>query len=167
MLVDLRRRVPDVLLVIAGEGPAEGHIRKLVSKLGLDHNVQFVGYMDRSSTLPDCYRAADVFVFASRTETQGLVLLEALAQETPVVSTAIMGTANVLAGMQGALIAPEDVAGFSSLVASVLNDPALRQSLSQQALGDAKAWSSSAMTIRLVEYYESLVSTPRNMGIAA
>ena len=167
MLVDLRLRVPDVLLVIAGEGPAEGHIRKLVSKLGLDHNVQFVGYMDRSSTLPDCYRAADVFVFASRTETQGLVLLEALAQETPVVSTAIMGTANVLAGMQGALIAPEDVVGFSTLVASVLNDPALRQSLSEQASGDAQAWSSCAMTKRLVEYYESLVSTPRNMGIAA
>jgi glycosyltransferase involved in cell wall biosynthesis len=167
MLVDLRRRVPDVLLVIAGEGPAEGHIRKLVSKLGLDRNVQFVGYMDRSSTLPDCYKAADVFVFASRTETQGLVLLEALAQETPVVSTAIMGTANVLAGMQGALIAPEDVVGFSTLVASVLNDPALRQSLSEQASGDAQAWSSCAMTKRLVEYYESLVSTPRNMGIAA
>jgi glycosyltransferase involved in cell wall biosynthesis len=117
--------------------------------------------------LPDCYKAADVFVFASRTETQGLVLLEALAQETPVVSTAIMGTANVLAGMQGALIAPEDVVGFSTLVASVLNDPALRQSLSEQASGDAQAWSSCAMTNRLVEYYERLVSTPRNMGIAA
>lgn len=159
MLVDLRLRVPDVLLVIAGEGPAEGHIRKLVSTLGLDANVQFVGYMDRSTTLPDCYKAADVFVFASRTETQGLVLLEALAQETPVVSTAVMGTANVLEGMRGALIAPEDVVGFSALVASVLNDPAGRQSLSEKALDDAKAWSSSAMTQRLVEYYERLISS--------
>jgi glycosyltransferase involved in cell wall biosynthesis len=159
MLVDLRLRVPDVLLVIAGEGPAEGHIRKLVSTLGLDANVQFVGYMDRSTTLPDCYKAADVFVFASRTETQGLVLLEALAQETPVVSTAVMGTANVLEGMRGALIAPEDVVGFSALVASVLNDPAGRQSLSEKALDDAKAWSSSAMTERLVKYYERLISS--------
>lgn len=167
MLVDLRQRVPDVLLVIAGEGPAEGHIRKLVSKLDLDANVLFVGYMDRSTTLLDCYKAADVFVFASRTETQGLVLLEALAQETPVVSTAVMGTANVLEGMRGALVAPEDVAGFSALVASVLTNPALRLSLSQQALSDAKGWSSSAMTNRLVEYYESLVSTSRSMGIAA
>lgn len=167
MLVDLRQLSPDVLLVIAGEGPAEGHIRKLVSRLGLDANVQFVGYMDRSTTLLDCYKAADVFVFASRTETQGLVLLEALAQETPVVSTAIMGTANVLDGMRGALVAPEDVVGFSTLVASVLKDPALRQSLSQQALGDARAWSSSAMTNRLVEYYERLISTSKTMDIAA
>lgn len=164
MLVDLRRRVPDVLLVIAGEGPAEGHIRKLVATLDLDANVQFVGYMDRSTTLLDCYKAADVFVFASRTETQGLVLLEALTQETPVVSTAVMGTANVLDGMKGAIIAPEDIAGFSTLVASVLNDPALRQSLSQQALSDAKAWSSSAMTSRLVEYYDGLISSSKNMG---
>jgi 1,2-diacylglycerol 3-alpha-glucosyltransferase len=164
MLVDLRLRVPDVLLVIAGEGPAEGHVRKLVSRFGLDENVQFVGYMDRATSLLDCYKAADVFVFASRTETQGLVLLEALAQETPVVSTAVMGTANVLEGMQGALIAPEDVAGFSTLVAAVLKDPVLRQSLSQYALGDAKAWSSYAMTIRLVDYYERLVVASRNMG---
>lgn len=167
MLARLREQTPGALLVIAGEGPAEAHIQKLVAKLGLNDNVLLVGYLDRATSLRDCYRAADVFVFASKTETQGLVLLEALAQETPVVSTAVMGTANVLEGMRGAIIAPDDVAGFSTLVASVLNDKALRQKLSAHAPIDARGWSSSVMTKRLVETYEVLVSVSRQVSEAA
>ena len=65
-------------------------------------NTLFVGYLDRRGALLDCYRAADVFVFASRTETQGLVLLESLALGVPVVSTAVLGTKEVLRDAAGA-----------------------------------------------------------------
>jgi glycosyltransferase involved in cell wall biosynthesis len=58
--------------------------------------VRFIGYLDRDTTLLDCYAAGNAFVFASRTETQGLVLLEAMAQGTPVVSTAELGTHSIL-----------------------------------------------------------------------
>jgi glycosyltransferase involved in cell wall biosynthesis len=70
--------------------------------------------------LLDCYRAGQVFVFASRTETQGLVLLEALALGTPVVSTAVMGTADVLKEAKGALVVEEDEATFADAVIRVL-----------------------------------------------
>ena len=66
----------------------------------------FVGYLDRRGALLDCYRAADVFVFASRTETQGLVLLESLALGVPVVSTAVLGTKEVLRNAAGAIVVP-------------------------------------------------------------
>ena len=69
---------------------------KLARELGIDIEVRFIGYLDRSTELPDCYAAGDAFVFASRTETQGLVLLEAMAQGTPVVSTAELGTRSIL-----------------------------------------------------------------------
>jgi glycosyltransferase involved in cell wall biosynthesis len=65
------RSVPDLLLVIAGEGPALPRLRREVAKMKLDSNVLFFGYLDRSRELPSCYAAADAFVFASRTETQG------------------------------------------------------------------------------------------------
>jgi 1,2-diacylglycerol 3-alpha-glucosyltransferase len=81
--VALRRVRPGALLAIAGEGPAREHLQSLVARLGLSNDVQFIGYLDRERGLADCYAAADVFVFASRTETQGLVLLEALAQGRP------------------------------------------------------------------------------------
>ncbi len=71
----------------------------------------FLGYLDRKKELPDCYRAANVFVFSSCTETQGLVLLEAMAQAVPVVALAEMGTRDVLRQDQGALIPGHDVDG--------------------------------------------------------
>jgi glycosyltransferase involved in cell wall biosynthesis len=156
LLPALRQRVPRILFVLAGEGPAASHCRELVHRLGLAEHVKFVGNMDRDTELLDCYAAADVFVFASRTETQGLVLLEALAQGTPVVSTAVMGTAEVLAGAQGALVVPEEPAAFVAAVERVLGDRALRTTLSNHAREDAARWSSRVMAQRLVALYESV-----------
>ena len=154
MLPFLRASVPDVLLVIAGEGPARAHCERRVAAAGLAGTVRFVGYLDRSTELPDCYCAADVFVFASRTETQGLVLLEAMAQGTPVVSTAVMGTIDVLAGTRGSVVVPEDEKAFAAAVAGVLSDRARREELGRRALADAQNWSSRALAARLVALYE-------------
>ena len=164
MLGALRTKCADALLVIAGEGPAQEHLRRLVTSLGLDANVLFVGYMDRHTTLRDCYRAADVFVFASRTETQGLVLLEAMAQGTPVVSTAVMGTVDVLSGAAGAVVVPEDEQVFAAAVAEVLLNPAQRAALSPLAVQDARRWASAAMAARLVELYEQVIANHSTKG---
>lgn len=157
LLPALRQRVPDLLFVLAGEGPAASHCREVVHRLGIAANVKFVGNMDRDSELLDCYAAADVFTFASRTETQGLVLLEALAQGTPVVSTAVMGTAEVLAGAEGALVVPEQAEAFIAAVERVLRDRDLRATLSARARADAARWSSRVMAQRLVALYESVL----------
>ena len=160
-LVRVRESVPDVLLVIAGEGPALGHLKKLSARLGLEGNVLYVGYLDREKGLLDCYCAGDVFVFASRTETQGLVLLEALALGVPVVSTAVMGTADVLRGVHGALVAPDAVRGFAAAVTTLLRDPPYRAMLAAAGPGDAAAWSATAMAERLVALYTSVIADAR------
>jgi len=154
----VRRDVPDVLLAIAGEGPALAHVRRRAAHLGLAAHVLFVGYLARDGALLDCYRAGDAFVFASRTETQGLVLLEALALGVPVVSTAVMGTADVLRGAAGAIIAPDDLAGFAAAIARVLKDPALRARLAAAAPGDAAGWTARAMAERLLTLYRSVTA---------
>lgn len=159
MLPALRARVPNVLLVIAGEGPAESHLRQQVSIRGLSEHVKFIGYLDRSSALLDCYRSADAFVFASRTETQGLVLLEAMAQGTPVVSTAVMGTADVLAGCRGAVVVPEESQAFAEKIARVLQSPAYRQHLSELARQDAERWSSRHFAERMSRLYEMAIES--------
>jgi len=167
MLVELRRRVPDVLMVIAGEGPAEQHLRSLAARLGLEPNVLFIGYLERTRGLLDCYRAADAFVFASRTETQGLVLLEAMAQGTPVVSTAVMGTVDVLSGAGGAVVVPEETGAFAAAVAGVLRDPQRREELSHCAREDAARWASKVMAERLVRLYEGVIESdaaPRSVA---
>ena len=175
LLPKLRQRVAEVLLVIAGEGPAEAHCRALVRKLGVEEHVHFVGYMNRDTELLDCYRAADAFVFASRTETQGLVLLEAMAQGTPAISTAVMGTVDVLQNARGAVVVPEDTDAFVAAITELLGDPARRAALSEQARHDAEHWSSVAMARRLIALYESVTqvrgfteaSSPRHLHVAA
>ncbi len=76
----------DVELVIAGDGPMLDRFKAMSAVLGLARHVHWCGYLDHDTALRDAYAAASVCVTASRTETQGLALLEALAQTVPVVA---------------------------------------------------------------------------------
>lgn len=158
MMANLQRSRPDVCLIIAGEGPAEPALRREAEALGLDDSVRFVGYLDRGRDLLDCYRAANLFVFASRTETQGLVLLEAMAQGTPVVALAEMGTKDVLKEGEGCRIAPDDPEAFARLVAELLATPAEMKSLSAKAVQYAHGWRADRMASRMAEVYGQLAA---------
>ena len=153
----VRRSIPDVLLLIAGEGPALPHLKKLANTLRLNSNVLFLGYLDRNKELLDCYASGDAFVFASNTETQGLVLLEAMALGVPVVSTAVMGTKDILAPQKGALVCNETVGEFANNIIRLLKDPTLRATLSQEALDYVKTWSALSMAKKLLQFYEKVV----------
>ncbi len=157
MLVRVRARVPDVLLVVAGEGPARRDLERRAQRLGLQGHSFFVGYLGREGPLEDCYCAGDAFVFASRTETQGLVLLEAMALGVPVVSTAVMGTKEVLAGGRGCLIAEEDEQDFADKCVRLLTDPGLRAGLSRDAVHYASGWAAPVLADRMLAFYQSLL----------
>jgi 1,2-diacylglycerol 3-alpha-glucosyltransferase len=130
-----------------------------VEQGGLSANVRFVGYLDRDGPLLDCFKAANVFIFASRTETQGLVVLEALALGVPVVSTAVMGTKTVLDGAHGAIVVEEDEALFADAVASVLTGRQLQISLAALAAEFVRTrWSSAEMAQRMHELYQRVAS---------
>jgi glycosyltransferase involved in cell wall biosynthesis len=169
-LVQMFRRVlaqrPEALLVIAGEGPARAGLREQVAALGLSAHVYFAGYLERDGALLDCYAAADAFVFASRTETQGLVLLEAMAQGAPIVSTAELGTRSILLPGSGALVVAEDEAAFAAAVVRLLSEPALRAELRERGRSYARAWSSATMARRLGEIYRALVQAPQAAQVA-
>lgn len=159
-LLDVARELvdefPDLLFMIAGEGPDAERLKARGLALGLDVNVRFFGNLDRRTTLLDCYRAGDAFVFASPTETQGLVLIEAMALGVPIVSTAELGTVSVLANARGAVIAPPDVPTFARRVAELLRSRALRAQLSIRAREDARAWSASEKVAEVLRLYEAL-----------
>lgn len=159
MLELVARSVPDVVMIVAGEGPALKHCRDYVESRGLTRHVRFVGYLSRDSELLDCYQAGDLFVFSSRTETQGLVLLEAMALGVPVVSTAYMGTLDILKPERGARIAPDDEAGFAAIVMQLLRDPELRRRLSAEARDYAMTWSAPALAGRMAQLYGEIART--------
>lgn len=159
MTKHLIQQHPDALLVVAGEGPAEASLHAQAKKLELDNNIQFIGYLDRASELNACYQAADVFVFASKSETQGLVLLEAMAQGTPVVAIAELGTASILIEGQGALVAPDNVVGFAQRVHELLLKPEQRHVLGKLALSYvSKRWTAKTQAERMLNFYHQLIS---------
>ena len=155
-------RRPDVTLIVAGEGPALAHCKSYVESLGLSANVKFVGYLSRDSALLDCYKAGDLFVFASKTETQGLVLLEAMALGVPVVSTAYMGTADIVTPQRGARMAPDDEQGFADIVVGLLADPQQRAAMAVAAREYAATWSAAAMAAKLIDFYRHVITASAN-----
>lgn len=157
----VKARQPDFLFIITGEGPALPSLKQRARALGLcgaddspDDSVRFLGYLDRGRELPDCYAAADAFVFASRTETQGLVLLEAMAMGVPVVGLAAMGTVDILSPQRGAVVAPDAVPGFATALADLLADPGRRQALGEAAREYAREWADDVLAARLASLYQ-------------
>lgn len=149
---------PRFLLLVAGEGPALPALQKQARQLGIADNVRFIGYLDRETELPGCYAAADVFVFASRTETQGLVLLEAMAAGVPAYAFAEMGTKDILDPQRGAVIAPQDVPAFAAGLHALLQDKERLQLLAAEAQSWADEWSAPQRAKQLAELYAQLTS---------
>ena len=153
----LAKQHPEVLLVVTGEGPAEKMLRELALKLDLEKHIQFIGYLDRNTELNACYKAADIFVFASKSETQGLVLLEAMAQGTPVVAIAELGTASILVEGEGAMIAPDNVHGFAAKVSELIAQPEMRKTLGEKAKNYAVTrWTASVQAERTAKFYQKV-----------
>ena len=160
VLSRVRKEIQDILFVITGEGPARESLEKEVKELGLDENVMFIGYLDRHTELNSCYRSADIFIFSSRTETQGLVLLEAMAQGVPVVSTAELGTRDVLIEGRGVWIAKEELTDFSEKIIRMLGNTEVRKELGEKGREYAHGWSASKQAERLLTFYQTtLVSS--------
>ncbi len=159
VLANLQSSIPDILLLIAGEGPAVKDLQQQSINLNIVDNVKFIGYLDRETLLSDCYSAGDIFVFASKTETQGLVLIEAMAQGVPVVSLAAMGSIDILAAEKGALIAKEDIKDFTDKLIRVLSNKQLMYKMSEEGKEYAAQWNSRTLAESMLEYYRHIISS--------
>lgn len=160
-MIDLaRRQRPRVMLVIAGEGPALPALRRQAEALRLEDHVRFVGYLPRDGGLRDCYAAADVFTFASHTETQGLVLLEALAIGLPVLAIPALGAAEIIAPRRGALPAGDTPEAFSAQLVELLDRPETLSAMADEAIEFAREWDAATQGARLAALYRELARAP-------
>ena len=144
-------------LLVAGDGNFMQELKELVAQHGLSQDVFYLGYVDRQE-LTSLYHVADIFTFPSKTETQGLVTVEAMAAGLPVVAIGEMGTIDVMQGDNGGFMVPEDVEVFSQKVYQLLTDDALYQEKSQEGRVWSKRWSMSALTNRLEAAYTTCIA---------
>jgi glycosyltransferase involved in cell wall biosynthesis len=103
---EVRKRVPDALLLVAGKGPLERELTSLVRSLRLENHVQLLGFVP-DQELPAAYRAADLTVVPSvAAEGFGLVVIESLAAGTPVLVTPVGGLPEVVRDLSPEMVLP-------------------------------------------------------------
>jgi len=156
VLGKVRETVKDTALVFVGDGPERKALEEKASHLPLSWNIIFAGYRNRDE-LSYLYYMADVFVFPSKTETQGLVTIEAMLCGLPVVAIGEMGTVDVMQGDNGGFMVKDDVEEFSNKVTKLLTDSNLHKKKSEEAKKWGKQWSIENLTPKLVSYYQESI----------
>jgi glycosyltransferase involved in cell wall biosynthesis len=146
------RAFPDVVLVVAGEGPAEAALKSEAEALGVAGRVRFVG---PRRDVPVLLKALDAYVLPSVWEGLPMVLLEAMAAGCPIVATSVGGVPSALEdGRNGLLVPPRDPAELATAITRMLGDDALSRRC--QASGKeifARRFSARAMTRRYEQLY--------------
>ena len=146
---EVRARLPEVMFVIAGEGPERAALEDLSRGLGLADRVRFLGFVKE---MPELYQGLDLLLLTSHFEGTPLTVLEAMAMGVPVVASRVDGVLEVVEdGRDGILAAPGDQDRFVDGVCRVLSDRDLRQRLSLKAQEKARRDYSAEAMVRRVE----------------
>jgi len=144
--------------LIVGSGPAEETMRQIFRSAGVERRVHWSGAR-QGQALVDAYHAMNVFAFASRSETQGMVVTEAMAAGVPVVAIDAPGVREVVVdGTNGRLLPSADVRSFAKALGWLAQRPAAeREKLNREALRTGRSFAMPHMADRALALYSSLV----------
>lgn len=151
------RRQPDAWFLVVGGGPAEETLREIFTRHGVAHRLVLAGSRTGAS-LADAYRAMDVFAFSSLSETQGLVVTEAMAAGLPVVALRASGVREVVRDGQTGFLLPSNTApgAFAKQLARLHAERALRRQFSRAASATAVNFSREHCAREALAFYEEI-----------
>lgn len=154
-------REPRLRLVVIGDGPSAPRLRERAASSGLTDRVAFLGQLPRLEALA-VIKGCDVFLFASQTETQGLVLVESLACGVPVIAVAAPGVRDsVTDGVDGRIVAAEPKEARASAIAAALfelaRDAQTRASMARAALAGAGHFSVAERLAQVEAVYRAAI----------
>jgi glycosyltransferase involved in cell wall biosynthesis len=152
----VHRRRDDVWLLCVGGGPLEDESRELVTQLGIDSRVRFAGYIPHAEVF-SCCAEAYAFVFPSRTETQGLVIAEAMSVGAPCVAISEPYVRDVVEHERNGLLTGPDREEFAAAIERLVGDRALRDRLSENARKTAASLSAEGCAAKLAGVYRELM----------
>lgn len=153
----------DTYLILAGSGKSRGALQARARALGIHRRTRFAGFLGRTKLDP-LYQASDLFLFPSKTETQGLAVGEALAAGLPcLVVNAGGAPESVRDGVDGFLV-PDDAKAMAERTLAVLADADGCRFLSEEAKRGAQARTPENVGGRMVAVYEELIAARRDGG---
>lgn len=141
-----------VTLVMVGGGPERADLEEFARSLGVQQRVIFAG-PKQPGEMPTVYAGADIFVFTSTTDTQGMVITEAMAAGLPVVAVKAYGSGNVVDHGVNGLLTSVDEAEFATAVTTLLRDASLFSRLALGTRQKAEEMSSTRCAKRLEQVY--------------
>lgn len=142
-------QVPGVRLAMVGHGPSHKKLKELFAGTP----TVFPGYL-RGDDLVAAYRAADLFLFPSTTETFGLVALEAMACRTPVIAARTGGVLDIVKeGVNGYYFEPDQPQQIAPIIQRLRDNPALREQIADNALAHARSRPWQTTMDQLIDYY--------------
>ena len=146
-----------VRLLLVGDGPQRSDLEKYAHKLGIADRVKFTGRIPFDA-VPAHLKAGDIFCFASITETQGLVTMEAMAAGLPVVAVDATGTSDAVDNGVEGLLTENDSAALGQTIQQALDDPALLAQLKSNAIKKAKSFDMMLQAQKMVAVYQQAIA---------
>lgn len=143
--------------LVIGDGPERQTLEQRAAELALGDCVKFLGPR-ANSELAAYYAASDLFLFASKTETQGIVLLEAMAAGTPVVAVRASGVNDVVSDGKNGRLTADSVEDFVAAMCGLCADPAGRQAAAMSARELARRFSTAGIAARAETAYREAVA---------
>lgn len=141
--------------MIIGDGPEKKKLICQIEELGLTENIIFIGNVDNQE-IKNYQAAADAFLFTSKSETQGIVLLEAMAVGNPVVAVEASGVRDVVKDGVNGYLTEEDAYWWAERTRMVLEEVAKREQLSQAARETAEMYSEEEVARQAEQYYRNV-----------
>ncbi|MGI9860279.1 glycosyltransferase family 4 protein [Moorella naiadis] len=152
----VHQEVPATHLVLVGSGPLQEELKHQSRDLGIGGAVTFAGSFPFEQ-MPAVYTGADMFIFASLTETQGLVIGEAKAAGLPVVAVKARGVQEMVDDGRDGFLTPLDLEVFTGRVRELVLNPHLRAELGRQGRLNAVSLTAATMARRLAGQYQKLL----------
>lgn len=147
--------------LIIGDGPLKESLKQQVKALDLENNIIFLNSIDNEE-IAAYYGASDLFLFASKSETQGIVLLEAMASSTCVVAVKASGVVEVVKNDINGYMTEENIKEWTEKIIYLINNPIQRGRLSKGALETAKNYSTTKVAIQAMNAYTKAIDSYRH-----
>lgn len=159
----IEKQFPNLHLVLVGSGPEKENLKNKVNLLEINDKVTFTGILPKEKVV-HCYCSADVFIFASLTETQGLVIGEAKAAGLPVVAVNAFGVSEMVEHGEDGFLTKLSHDNFNYYVLLLLRNNGLTKEMSLRAIENVEKISAKNCASKLLYYYHGLIKPSHNIS---
>ena len=161
--VQIAAQTNDTYLVLAGSGKSRSGLESRARALGIHRRMRFAGFLGRTKLDP-LFQASDVFLFPSKTETQGLAVGEALAAGLPAVVVNVGGAPETVRDTIDGFLVADDASALAQASLRLLSDPALRRRMAEEARRGAASRTPDKIGAQVIAIYEALITARQARG---